>query len=231
MNVYWPRSAPGLPPGQRLLRVMPRFSDLPHIAPPDVAEHPSLKITVDGDPVAVVTREDFEELGPRNYTADFHCVTTWSVTGLTWTGVPLCDVLVSFGIIDAPAQYMRSRAADGRRADFLWDDATAPDVLLATHLDGEQLGPRHGGPLRLVAPQLYGYKSVKHIVSIDFRDKPPEHLGKMHLRGRVALEERHPTLPNWLLRLPYRLLIPPTALIAERTLSRSEPASGVSRTT
>lgn len=49
----------------------------------------------------------------------------------------------------------------------------------------------------------------------------PRTKSKEHLRARVALEERHPTLPNWLLRVPYRLVIAPTALLAERSLERS----------
>jgi len=54
--------------------------------------------------------------------------------------------------------------------------------------------------LRLVAPRQYEYKSVKHLVSMDFSDEVPRTLGKEHLRSRVALEERHPRLAGRLLR-------------------------------
>ena len=84
MAAYWPSRASGLPPGERLLQVMPRFSDRPHL------------------PVAVLTAADLQALGPREHTADFHCVTTWSVTGLVWTGVPLVTVLASVGLAAAP---------------------------------------------------------------------------------------------------------------------------------
>jgi DMSO/TMAO reductase YedYZ molybdopterin-dependent catalytic subunit len=163
---------------------------------------------------------ELRALGLRDFLADFHCVTTWSVTGVTWTGVPLAEVLRSNGLTSAPSPYVVAYAQDRRRATFVWEDALAPDVLLATELEGQPLGPRHGGPLRLVAPRHYGYKSIKHLVRIDLRSVPPRSLGKEHLRGRVALEERHPRYPSRVVKIPYRLLIPPTAAIAERTLAR-----------
>ncbi len=217
---YWPRPADGLPPGQRLIDAMPRFTDRPHLPPPTMPPEPRLEIRNEGEPVAVVTAADLRALGPRERTADFHCVTTWSVTGLVWTGVPLRDVLASVGMSDAPAPYVVARGGDRGRAAFTWEDAVADTVLLATHLGGAPLDDRHGAPLRLVSPDQYGYKSIKHLVALDFRAERPRVPPKEHLRARVALEERHPRLPGPLLRLPYRLLIAPTASLAERTLRR-----------
>ncbi len=211
---------------------MPRFSDRPHLPPPPIAAEPRLEITSDGKPLDVITAADLRALGPRDVRADFHCVTTWSVKGLLWTGVPLRAALASKGITAAPAPYLVARSADRRKAVFMWEDATATDVLLATHLDGAPLDERHGGPLRLVSPSQYGYKSVKHLVSIDFRSEEPRVMSKEHLRARVALEERHPRLPSWLLRLPYRLTILPTAYVAERALriaQERERSAGSSR--
>lgn len=218
MRRYWPRRADGLPVGQRLLDEMPRFTDLPHLAPPDMPAEPRLEIRHEGEPIAVVTGADLEALHPRDHLADFHCVTGWSVKGLTWTGVPLREVLASVGIIQAPTPYLVARTGDRRKAAFVWEDAVAENVVLATHLNGARLDDRHGKPLRLVSPGQYGYKSVKHLVAIDFRAEEPSVMSKEHLRARVALEERHPTLPNWIVKLPYRLAIPPTAYVAERTL-------------
>ncbi|MEU4427104.1 molybdopterin-dependent oxidoreductase [Actinoplanes sp. NPDC024001] len=220
MMRYWPRRAGGLPPGQRLLTVMPRFTDLPHLPPPAMPIEPRLEIRNEGELVAVVTAADLEALGPRDHPADFHCVTTWSVTGLIWTGVPLREVLASVGMSEAPAPYLVARAGDRRKAAFTWEDAVADDVLLATRLNGAALGDRHGAPLRLVAPRQYGHKSVKHLIAIDFRAEQPRVMSKEHLRARVAFEERHPRLPSPVVRLPYRLSIGPTAYLAERSLHR-----------
>ena len=78
----------------------------------------------------------------------------------------------------------------------------------------------HGtaSPLRLVSPSQYGYKSVKHLAGFDVRRAQPRLGGKEHLRARVALEERHSRIPGRLLRVPYRMLIAPTAVMAERSL-------------
>jgi hypothetical protein len=220
MTRYWPRRADGLPAGQRLMREMPRFTDLPHLPPPRMPADPRLEISHDGAPIAVVTGTDLSALGPRDHLADFHCVTGWSVTGLTWTGVPVREVFASVGISDAPAPYLVARAGDRGRVSFVWDDVVADDVILATHLNGAPLDDRHGAPLRLVSPGQYGYKSIKHLIAIDFRADRPRVRSKEHLRARVAVEERHPRLPSWMVRLPYRMTIVPTAHLAERTLRR-----------
>jgi len=39
--------------------------------------------------------------------------------------------------------------------------AALPDVLLAYEMDGKSLSRGHGAPLRLVIPEMYGYKGVK----------------------------------------------------------------------
>jgi len=220
MTSYWPRRADGLPTGQRLIKKMPRFADRPLLPPPEMPVEPRLEISNEGEPVAVVTGADLKALTIRDHRADFHCVTTWSVTGLIWTGVPLLEVFASVGITDAPAPYLVARGGDDHQVVFRWEDAIADDVVLATQLNGTPLDGRHGAPLRLVSPSQYGYKSVKHLVGIDFRAAEPRVGAKEHLRARVALEERHPRLPPWLVRLPYRLLIPPTAYAAERSLRR-----------
>lgn len=225
---YRTRRAAGLPAGQRLLDGMPRFSDRPLRPPPQLHAEPTLEVTRRGASVAVLTAADLHALGPREQRADFHCVTTWSVTGLDWTGVPLGEVLAAVGVTEATAPYLVARAADGARAAYTWEDATAGDVLLATHLNGVPLDARHGAPLRLVSPGQYAYKSLKHLVSIDVRSALPAGVPYEHLRARVALEERHPRLPGWAVRRFYGLLIAPTAYLSERTLRRQLGAAGSS---
>lgn len=217
----YPKRASGLPPGQRLVPHMSRFTDRPLDPPPDSHGEVHLHITRNGKPVGEVRMADLDALEPRDVVADFHCVTTWSVTDMVWTGVALREVLDCLGLLDTATTYVRATAADTRRGTFVWDDAVAPSVMLATHLNGAPLGARNGGPLRLVAPEHYGYKSIKHLTSLDLRDRPPSYLGKEHLRGRVAHEERHPKLPAWLVRRPYRLLVVPTSALAERSLAGS----------
>ena len=221
---YWPRPADGLPPGQREVRAMPRFSDKPlRWAPlPGPIE---LTISVEGEALATFSGGDLDRYERVEQIGDFHCVTTWSYRDVRWGGVRFVEVIEDLradGMAELPP-FAVVHAADGLSAVFVTEDLTHPDVLLATHLDGEPLNRRHGAPLRLVSPGQYGYKNAKHLVAIDFRhDEPESTLGaKEHLRARVAEEERHSSLPSWAVRWPYRLTVVPTALAGDRGLRKS----------
>jgi DMSO/TMAO reductase YedYZ molybdopterin-dependent catalytic subunit len=78
------------------------------------------------------------------------------------------------------------------------DDLLEENVLLADRLDGGQLSLEHGAPFRLVAPDLYAYKSVKHLFRIrlrkEFRRGLADRQTLAHPRGRVALLVTLPTV-------------------------------------
>ncbi|MEM7285229.1 MAG: molybdopterin-dependent oxidoreductase [Actinomycetota bacterium] len=221
---YWPRRADGLPPGQRQVRRLPRFSDKPLRWAPVPGEL-RLVVSVEGDEVGEIGPAEWGRFDRVDQVGDLHCVTTWSYRGLRWSGFRFVDVVRS--VVDGElAPYLVVHALDRQSAIYVTEDLDRPDVLLATHLDGEPLSRRHGAPLRLVSPGQYGYKNVKHVVRVDFRDQEPAStLGpKEHLRARVAEEERHSRMPNWAVRVPYRLTVVPTALAADRGLRRSPDA-------
>ena len=221
---YLPRRSHGLPPGQREVRRMPRFSDKPLRWAP-VPGPARLEVSVDGGHTGEIGPDDWSRFESVEAVHDFHCVTTWTYRGLRWRGVRLVDVVAGLLGDDLPP-YLVVHADDRQSAIYLTEDVAQPDVLLATHLDGEPLTRRHGAPLRLISPRQYGYKNVKHVCRLDFRSSEPEStLGpKEHLRARVAEEERHSTLPNWAVRVPYRLTVVPTALAGDRGLRRSPDA-------
>ncbi len=221
---YLPRRADGLPPGQREVRRMPRFSDKPLRWAP-VPGPVEFTVSVEGDHVATIAGDDWNRFERVEETSDFHCVTTWSHRGLRWGGVRFLEVVESVLGADLP-DHLVVHAADRQSAIFVTEDVAQPDVLLATHLHGQELDRRHGAPLRFVSPRQYGYKNVKHATGVDFvHAEPTSTLGpKEHLRARVAEEERHATLPNWVVRVPYRLTVVPTALAGDRGLRRSPSA-------
>ncbi|PYV18244.1 MAG: sulfite oxidase-like oxidoreductase, partial [Acidobacteria bacterium] len=72
-------------------------------------------------------------------------------------------------------------------------DLESGDVLFATHHDGAPLAPEHGGPLRLVVPKLYGWKSAKWARGLEFLEADRrgywEERG-YHDRGDVGKEQR-----------------------------------------
>lgn len=219
LRSLWPRRSPGLPPGQRSLDVFPRFGATPRRPPPAAAGLPQIEVRGDGVAPFTLTAADLLAIPSREQTSDFHCVTTWTHRQVPWTGVPMTGVwreLIAPRCSAQPACVI-AIGADGHRAVMTVEDLLLPDVLVATGLYGEPLDPRHGGPLRLVSPAQYGYKSVKHLCALEIRHTRPASSSPVeHLRARVALEERHPKVAGRLLRVPYRLLIPPTIVMAQR---------------
>jgi len=217
-----PRRAKGLPPGQLQVRAFPRFSDNP-LRPAPPSEPIALTVSLDGDPIRTFSADDLGRLEQVDQVSDFHCVTTWTYRGARWGGVRFSELAAN--VFDgATPTYLAAHAADRMSAIYVADDLDNDNVLLATKLNDQPLDRRHGAPLRLVSPDQYGYKNLKHLVGLDFRhEEPSSTLGpKEHLRARVAAEERHASLPNWAVKVQYRLSIIPTALVAERTL-RSSP--------
>lgn len=84
-----------------------------------------------------------------------------------------------------------------------------PNVLLADQLDGQPLNIEHGAPIRIVAPDHYGYKNLKHIKRIEFyTEKQTVKQGFLsfmdHPRARVAHEERASTGPGIVFRWLYK---------------------------
>jgi DMSO/TMAO reductase YedYZ molybdopterin-dependent catalytic subunit len=99
--------------------------------------------------------------------SDFHCVTGWSVDNVHWTGVRLTDVLAR-ARPRAKAHGLRFTSAEVPYVDGLtMKQAQLHDVMLAYGMNGKPLPREHGAPLRLVIPEMYGYKNVKWLSRID----------------------------------------------------------------
>ncbi|NNF09761.1 MAG: molybdopterin-dependent oxidoreductase [Acidimicrobiia bacterium] len=198
----------------------------PGLAPPPVPLHPTVTVTGDVAERLTIDADGLSALERVTVQADFHCVSTWSVPGLEWSGWRLRDVwdrlIVPGARPSDAATHLRAIASDRYSAALPLEDALADDVLLADRLGDHPLQPIHGAPWRLVAPAHYGYKSVKHLAAITVhRSRPRASGGSMqHPRGRVGFEERHGRIPGRVLRWPYRLLIVPTALRARRAVRR-----------
>jgi len=99
--------------------------------------------------------------------SDFHCVTGWSVSKVHWAGVRLADLLVSVRA-QRGVGALRFVSAEQPYEDSLTvQQALLPDVMLAYEMDGRPLSRAHGAPVRLVMPEMYGYKSVKWVEHIE----------------------------------------------------------------
>ncbi len=162
----------------------------------------------------IVLPADLQALPRQAFTHDFHCVTTWTVPGVAWAGWAFRDV---WEALLAPTArtgvtHVQFHALDGYRVSVPLEELLRGGVLLADTLNGRPLGVRHGAPLRLVAPQLYGAKNIKHLTALELLTGPPRTTltGRLliHPRGRVDLEERSSLPPQRFWRWLYAAQLP-----------------------
>ncbi|CAG7650631.1 Protein-methionine-sulfoxide reductase catalytic subunit MsrP [Paenibacillus solanacearum] len=125
--------------------------------------------------------KQFLELKRKVQVSDFHCVTGWSVYKVTWEGIPLSELLRMAKPTEA-AKYVKFYSGDKEYTDCLsLRQAEMDDVMVAVMMDGKPIPQKLGGPVRLVVPQMYAYKSVKWLQAIELIDQ--EHTGYWELRG------------------------------------------------
>ncbi|MEX1164088.1 MAG: molybdopterin-dependent oxidoreductase [Nitriliruptor sp.] len=159
-----------VPPGQHLTPGWPVL----HVGAAPVDPSPDRwRLTVTGrvQQRHVLTLADLRaELPIVRSTSDLHCVTTWSRLDNLWEGVRVADVIALAGARDEATHLVASgHPAYSASLDLV--AATADDVLLAWGHDGVPLAVAHGGPLRLVVPARYGWKSVKWVTELKLTER------------------------------------------------------------
>lgn len=124
--------------------------------------------------------DDLMALPQVEDTSDFHCVTTWSRLDVPWVGVRFMDIAA---LVDpkGSATHIMCYGYDGYSTNVSLEEALKPDVLLVHTADGQPLTKEHGGPLRMITPQLYAWKGSKWIKRIEFM--PQNRLGFWEERG------------------------------------------------
>jgi DMSO/TMAO reductase YedYZ molybdopterin-dependent catalytic subunit len=112
--------------------------------------------------------------------SDFHCVEGWSVLNNKWVGIPF-KTIVQTVKPEENAKYATFECDDGYTTSLPLSELLRDDVLLAYSLNDKPLPPERGGPLRLVVPQKYAYKSPMWLRKIKFTSK--QELGYWETRG------------------------------------------------
>jgi DMSO/TMAO reductase YedYZ molybdopterin-dependent catalytic subunit len=113
--------------------------------------------------------------------SDFHCVTGWSVKNVHWAGVRFRDLLAA-ARPHPSARALTFVSAERPYVDSLTlEEAYLKDAMLAYEMDGKPLSRPHGAPVRVVIPEMYGYKNVKWVERIVVTDRPID--GYWELRG------------------------------------------------
>lgn len=134
--------------------------------------------------------EELKALPTVRVFSDFHCVTRWSRLGNIWTGVPtrcIADMIK----IQPRAKYVLIGAYDqGWTTNVPLENFLAEDCLFAWEHDGKPIPADHGGPVRLIIPQLYAWKSAKWVNSITLLENDKAGYweeGGYHMRGNPWL--------------------------------------------
>ena len=110
---------------------------------------------------------EFMDLPQTDDQSDFHCVTTWSRLDMNWKGVRLLD-LAALALPHENATHILCYGYDEYTTNLSLEEALKPDVLLVHTVDGQPLPKEHGGPVRMITPQLYAWKGSKWINRIEF---------------------------------------------------------------
>ena len=136
---------------------------------PETAEKGAWSLTLDGDVEQAITLdwEGFQALPQREFSADLHCVTRWSKLGTLWRGVAV-SVLADLVRPVADPVYVQARADGNYTANLRLVDMLSDKAFVATEFDGKPLSVEHGGPARLVVPDLYLWKSAKWLRGLHF---------------------------------------------------------------
>ena len=138
----------------------------------------------------------FNEISALKYDrvlSDIHCVTRWTRLNNLWGGY-LAETLVDLVTVKPEARFVIISAVGGFTANVPIAEFLQPDVIFAVKQDDAPLTPEHGGPIRIVIPRLYFWKSAKWVTGIEFtaEDQPGfwEKLGYNN-HGDPWLEERY----------------------------------------
>lgn len=96
-------------------------------------------------------------------------VSGWSVRA-DWEGILWADFLAGFRPREG-SRYALFTSAGGYTTCAMLSDLAVSEAILAWGVGGEALEEEYGGPLRMVIPNLWGYKSCKWLTEIAFVDK------------------------------------------------------------
>jgi len=127
------------------------------------------KLIIDGEVEHPCTLnwDEFMSMPQTEDTSDLHCVTTWSKLGMNWKGVRFIDI-AAHAQPKETATHILCYGYDDYTTNISLEEALKPDVLLVHTVNGQQLPKEHGGPVRMITPQLYAWKGSKWISRIEF---------------------------------------------------------------
>jgi DMSO/TMAO reductase YedYZ molybdopterin-dependent catalytic subunit len=115
--------------------------------------------------------DELTALPNEEITTDIHCVTRWSKLDTVWRGVSVDTLLDG---LDTEVEHVIQYADGGYTTNLPLEDVTGGKAWVVFEYDGEPLAPEHGGPLRMLVPHLYFWKSTKWLrgLRLQSHDEP-----------------------------------------------------------
>jgi DMSO/TMAO reductase YedYZ molybdopterin-dependent catalytic subunit len=188
---------PTIPPGQTLASGFPvlHVGDVPRFDPATwrmrffgLVENPF-----------ELTWEQLRAEPMVEWRGDIHCVTRWSKKDTVWRGVPFKS-LVERARPKPRVTHVVQHAENEYTTNLPLEAMLGDDVLVATEFDGQPLEPIHGGPVRMLVPKLYFWKSAKWVNGIEFLDRDQKGFWEVrgyHNDADPWKEQRYSDLPSW----------------------------------
>lgn len=159
---------PKLPPGQYEVRDFPVLS----LGPTPEIDLKKWTLGVFGLVEKPITWnwQEFTALPHGDITKDIHCVTKWSKFDTVWRGVSF-DVLMDTVKVVPTATHLVAHSYDGYTTNLPLEDVQGGKAFVVDSYEGEAISPEHGGPVRLLVPHLYFWKSAKWLKGLEFVDR------------------------------------------------------------
>lgn len=175
-KIQTPSGAEGMriPAGQRQVEKMIKMAPIVR----DLKETPlsEWKLVISGEVENPVTLDysDLENLGIEDFIFDIHCVTSWSRLDQSFRGIDFMKILSLVKPLPEAKHVIFESTNDGYSTNCVLEELRENPAIIATHIDGNPIQLTNGGPIRMVIPHLYYWKSSKYVTHIRFvrEDEP-----------------------------------------------------------
>jgi DMSO/TMAO reductase YedYZ molybdopterin-dependent catalytic subunit len=180
-----------LPPGQIVTQKWPVL----HYGTVPMVNHSTWRLRVSGAVAQPfeLTWDQLQALPRQETLCDIHCVTRWSRYDNLFEGIGVAALLAQ-ALPSPDARYVLVHAEHGFTTNLPVEDLLRPENLLALRHNGADLDPEHGGPVRLMIPHLYFWKSAKWVTGFEFLEEDYPGFWEQngyHMRGEPWAEERY----------------------------------------
>jgi DMSO/TMAO reductase YedYZ molybdopterin-dependent catalytic subunit len=161
-----------VPPGQKVTERWPVLHA--GSVPTDLTlQNWSLRLHGEVENPRTLTFAELLSLGQQDVACDIHCVTSWSKLGMQWRGVPF-RTLEALVHPRASVRFVVMECEQGFTTSLPIEPLREDDVLVAHTVEEQPLAPEHDGPVRMLVPKRYFYKSAKWLRGLKFvaNDEP-----------------------------------------------------------